>query len=89
MCYSQLFVRIDGVTSTIVHGNEQNDDTDEKNDNMSVTTGISTVGAPFILRNPLVIILGIGEFSGLPDLDGVSKDYQNVINVFVNVWKYK
>ena len=51
---------------------------------------VSTVGDPFVMNDVLIIILGIGEYdSGLPNLDGVKKDYENIINTFVRYWKYK
>ena len=55
----------------------------------TATHTISTIGPAFIIYDPLVVILGIGKYNGLPDLPGVTKDYQNVINTFVNCWKYK
>ena len=42
------------------------------------------------MNNILVAILGIGKYdSGLDDLPGVEKDYQNTINTFVKYWNYK
>lgn len=36
----------------------------------------------YTVKNGLVVILGIGEIYGYPDLAGVPKDYANIINTF-------
>ena len=41
-----------------------------------------------MVDDPLVVILGVGEYYGLPNLDGIAKDYDNIINTFVRKWKY-
>ena len=41
-----------------------------------------------IVSNPLVVILGIGEYDGMPNLDGVLKDYKNIIYTFYNIFGY-
>ena len=51
---------------------------------------VSEVKAPFVITNPLVVILGIGKYdSGLPDLESVLQDYSNMIDVFAKQWRYK
>ena len=64
-------------------------------DSISVTsaatgfTGISSIAPPMRTDDPLIAIVGIGKYNGLPNLDGIEKDYDNVINTFVNHWKFK
>ena len=38
--------------------------------------------------NPLVVILGIGEYDEWPNLIGVKKDYENMIKIFNKLFKY-
>ena len=38
---------------------------------------------------PLIVMIGIEVYDGLPNLAGVSKDYDNVLRTFVNTWQYK
>ena len=52
-------------------------------------TGVSSIAPAFVVNDALIVILGISEFDGLPNLPGVLKDYKNIINTFVNQWKYK
>ena len=40
------------------------------------------------IENPLVVILGIGEYSGMPNLDGITKDYQHMIKIFNKLFGY-
>ena len=40
------------------------------------------------ISNPLVVILGIGEYDGMPNLIGITKDYQNMIIIFNKLFKY-
>ena len=40
------------------------------------------------IYNPLVVILGVGEYDGMPNLIGVKKDYQNLIAIFNKLFKY-
>ena len=50
---------------------------------------VSSIAPAFIVNNPLIVMLGIGEYdTGLPNLSGVSKDYYNIIHTFVDVWNY-
>ena len=51
---------------------------------------VSSIASSIQVDDALVAMIGIGKYgSGLHDLPGVSKDYQNVINSFVKVLKYK
>ena len=52
-------------------------------------SGVSTVAPELSVVDPLVVILGIGEYDDLPNLEGVTDDYQDVIDAFVDKWKYK
>ena len=67
----------------------------KNSDNVSVMsdktgiTGVSSIAAPISMNDPLIVIMGIGEYDGMPNLDGISKDYENIIDTFVNHWKYK
>lgn len=49
---------------------------------------VSSIGEPFVVRQALVAIIGIGDYDGLPNLPGVSKDYENITNIFGKIWKY-
>ena len=49
----------------------------------------SSIKKPLSVNDPLIVILGIGEYDRLPNWTGVTKDYDNYINTFVNSWKYK
>ena len=40
------------------------------------------------VSNALVAVLGIGEYDGMPNLIGVSKDYFNLIHTFYNHFHY-
>ena len=40
------------------------------------------------LGNPLVVILGIGEYDGMPNLIGVNQDYKNIILIFNKLFGY-
>ena len=42
----------------------------------------------FAITNPLVVMLGISEYHGMPNLDGVLKDYQNIIVIFSRLFGY-
>ena len=50
---------------------------------------VSSIAPSIQTDDPLVVAMGIGKYNGLQDLDGVSIDYDNFINTFVNNWKYK
>ena len=55
-------------------------------------SGVSTVKPAFLINDPLVVVIGIGEYdenSGYETLDGVSKDYYHIIHTFVHCWRYK
>ena len=41
------------------------------------------------MNDPLIIMMGIGKYDGMPNLDGITKDYDNIIDTFVKHWKYK
>ena len=41
------------------------------------------------MDDPLIVMLGIGEYNDLPNLAGIVIDYQNIVNTFVGKWKYK
>ena len=58
-------------------------------DSASVHSSVSSITAPYCMNDPLIVMMGIGKYDGLPDLLGVTKDYDNVINTFVNEWNYK
>ena len=52
-------------------------------------SGISDVLGPFIVKKALIVFLGIGDYDDeLQNLPGVLKDYQNILNTFVETWKY-
>ena len=79
------------------NNNESDESTtskDKYNDNMSLNsgitryTGVSSLGAVYRLDDPLVVIIGVSIYDGLPKLEGVVKDYENVIKTFVKQWKY-
>ena len=57
--------------------------------NASSIAGVSSVAASITIRDPLVVMLGIGEYKGMRNLAGILKDYDNLIDTFVNYWKYK
>ena len=52
---------------------------------------ISTIGAPAVMYDPLIIMMGVGEYEKnvMDNLDRVKDDYDNVIDTFVKKWKYK
>ena len=52
-------------------------------------TGVSSIAAPISMNDPLIVMIGIGKYDGMANLDGVSKDYDNIIDTFVKYWKYK
>ena len=54
-------------------------------------TGVSSIAPIFKMDDPLVVIMGVGEYesNAYPSLAGVEKDYENIINTFVNYWQYK
>ena len=41
-----------------------------------------------LVQNPLVVILGIGEYDGMADLVGVEKDYKNLVHAFYSQFGY-
>ena len=50
---------------------------------------VSSVAPAFRIGNPLIALIGIGEFDGkLDNLLGVPIDYQNLIDTFVKIWKF-
>ena len=57
---------------------------------LSQFSRVSALSKPYIIKNALIVILGIGEYCGnMNNLPGVSKDYKNIINVFTKTWNYK
>ena len=54
-------------------------------------TGISSIAPALTVDDPLIVILGIGTYNGLLDLDGINitKDYVNIKTTFGLKWKYK
>ena len=52
-------------------------------------TGVSSVAAATVMDDPTIVVVGIGEYDGLPNLPDVVQDYNNVIMTFVNEWKFK
>ena len=50
---------------------------------------VSDVDVPFYLNNPLICVVGIGEYLGLlPDLPSVKIDCQNIATTFYTKWNY-
>ena len=70
--------------------NYKNDDTASVFSDMSRFTGyVSTIASSeYQLNDVLVAIIGISEYNGMPNLDGVIRDYENVIKTFSTHWKY-
>ena len=70
--------------------NNKNDDTASVFSDTSRFTGyVSTIAScEYQLNNTLVAMIGISEYDGMPNLDGVVKDYENVIKTFSTHWKY-
>ena len=52
-------------------------------------TGVSSIAPPLSMDDPLIVMIGIGKYDGMPNLDGIARDYDNMIDTFVNYWKYK
>ena len=52
-------------------------------------TTISSIAPSYCMNDPLVVIVGISEYDGWPNLAGISIDYKNIINTFTNKWFYK
>ena len=66
-----------------------NDTTSVISDASRYTGYVSTIASSeYQLNDALVAIIGISEYDGLPNLDGVIKDYENVIKTFSTHWKY-
>ena len=67
-----------------------NDDTASVFSDMSRFTGyVSTISElEYSLEDALIAMIGISEYDGLPNLDGVKIDYENVINTFSTYWNY-
>ena len=74
--------------------------TDSSLDRMSIFSGatgitaitaVSSIAPHYSMNDPLIVIMGIGEYENnvMPSLNGVKMDYENIINTFVNHWKYK
>ena len=62
---------------------------DTSNSYSRYTGKVSSVGSlEYLLNNALVAMIGVGEYDGMPNLDGVVKDYENVIDTFCRYWKY-
>ena len=55
----------------------------------SRTTIVSSIAPAVKMDDPLIVMLGISEYDGLPNLDGVKIDYNNIIDTFINQWKFK
>ena len=55
----------------------------------TVFTTVSSICEPITMDDPLIVMLGIGEYDGLPNLAGVVKDYGNILKTFINKWMYK
>ena len=34
------------------------------------------------------VLIGVSKYNGLPELDGIPKDYENVIKTFTKHWNY-
>ena len=53
------------------------------------TGKISSVGGlEYRLNDALVVMIGVGDYDGMPNLDGVIKDYENVVKTFCTYWRY-
>ena len=39
--------------------------------------------------DPLIVVMGIGEYDCINNLEMVIKDYDNIINSVLKYWKYK
>ena len=60
------------------------------NDGRSIISGVSSIAPAFATDDPLIVMIGIGEYdTGLDNLPGVTKDYENIIDTFVKIWNYK
>ena len=75
------------------HDEQSNHDDESKiDDAVSVCSGysgISAISSPFVVNDALIVFLGIGDYENLPtNLVGVSKDYHNILNTFVETWGY-
>ena len=65
----------------------------------SVMSDMSSIDAPFVMKDPLIVAIGIGDYdtSYLTKdkldlhsiIDCVTSDYNNIIGTFVDVWKHK
>ena len=54
-------------------------------------TGISSLSPSFLMNDPLIVMMGVGTYdsNSFLDLPGVTKDYDNTINTFAKIWKYR
>ena len=71
-----------------VHDTDNNTDNENKHAN-----GDGENKEKYIINDPLIVILGIGKYvynnkTKLKNLEGVSKDYENIINVFTKYWNF-
>ena len=78
-------------TMNLISAHKQSDES--KIDNVSVysysTSDVSSISEPFVINGALIVFLGIGDYQDkLQNLEGVSKDYQNILNIFVETWGY-
>ena len=62
---------------------------DDESDKENISELCSTVLKPTTIYNPIVIILGIGEYDGMQNLIGMTTDYHNIITTFVKYLRYK
>ena len=53
------------------------------------TTMVSSIAPAITVKDALVVIVGVGEYNGLQNLDGIVRDYDHFLNVFVSRWQYK
>ena len=68
---------------------QQEETFESKMDTMSVYSGVSAVPMPYVINAALIVFLGIGDYNdALQNLPGVFRDYQNILNTFVETWKY-
>ena len=67
--------------------NNNNDDTASAFWSMTPLTGYASI--EYQLSDALVAMIGVGEYDGMDNLDGVVKDYTNIIRTFSLHWKYK
>ena len=77
-----------GTSSRISSDGNVNDNESLFSDQTHFTGVVSSLGDLYRLDDPLIVIIGVGKYDGMPNLDGVPKDYENIIKTFSMYWKY-